>query len=271
MNLIFLRYFVDSFRMKSLTQAAKLNNVSVTAISKGIKSLEENLGFSLIEHQKNQLIFTKDADRIYNQSIEILDSVAKMSHSTPAGPKKIKIGLIHSLATGRLSRLIAELSQSLDLQISICNPTEMENLFGRYLIDISVSLKREQPTNSQSIVLHDGEFSLFESTEIRKKREILYVTPDWPEVESLKKSKNFIEFSQYKICVIDSWDAIYSAIKKGGGVGLLPDYFKINNKKIKKVRDFEFSYPYNVVLKYQNSFYDEQLFEKFKLRFKNVE
>lgn len=270
MNLIFLRYFVDSYRIKSLTKAAKLNNVSVTAISKGIKSLEDSLGYTLVDHQKNQLVFNKQADRIYNQAIDILESVNNLGISTDIGPKRIRIGLIHSLATGRLSRLIAQLAEEIDLNISICNPTEMENLYSRYLIDFGISLKREVSNLSQTIILHEGNFNLYESNEVKLKNKVLYITPDWPEVDELKKIMNEKDLKQLKICVIDSWDAIYSAVKKGGGIGLLPDYFKINNNKIKQVKKNDYKFKYFIVLKYHNSFYDEVLFKKFKYRFVNT-
>ena len=60
---------------------------------------------------------------------------------------------------------------------------------------------------------------------------------------------------------------IYSAVKKGGGVGLLPDYFKIGNSKIKTTRLSSYSYPYYVVLKYHNSSHDEELIKVFKQAF----
>lgn len=267
MNLYFLKYFTDTYRLKSIALAAKLNNLSSTAVSKGIRSLEDSLGLELIEHKKNQLIFTKSADRIYNDALEILSKVSSLTDNLTVAPQTTKIGIIHSLATGRLSKVISHLSETKDIQVSIGNPTEIENLFSRYIIDMGITLKRELPQNSSDVILHEGSFHLYESTEVSKKKQVIYLTPEWPEVLSFKKNSDLFINPQYKICVIDSWDAIYSAVKKGGGIGLLPDYFKIGNSKIKKSRLSSFSYPYCVVLKYHNSSHDEEMFKMFKARF----
>lgn len=267
MNLYFLRYFTDTYRLKSISLSAKANNVSKNAVSKGIKTLEESLGIELIKHKKNHLNFTKQADRIYNNSIEILNKVSDLSNEFKPMHQKTKIGVIHSLATGRLSQVISDLSEKMDIEVLIGNPTEIKNFFSRYLIDIGITLKRDKEIGHNETCLHKGNFELFQSSDSSVRRKIIYLTPDWPEVEAFKKSCELYIDPSIKICVIDSWDAIYSAVKKGKGYGLLPDYFKISNKKIKQTKVSSFKFSYSIVLKYQNNFNDSDIVKSFLERF----
>lgn len=267
MNLYFLKYFTDTYKLQSISLAAKANNVSNTAVSKGIKSLESSLNLGLIHHKKNQLIFTKEAERIYSKSLDVLSRVSDLSDDLSPVVTTKKIGIIHSLATGRLSQVISDMSELMDIQVLIGNPTEIKSLLSRYIIDMGITLKRESSLGANEIMLHKGQFSLFESTISKAKKEIIYMTPDWPEVSAFRKESKLLLDSKYKVCIIDSWDAIYSAVKKGKGYGLLPDYFKIDNKKIKKAKVSNFKRSYNVILKHQNNFYDEEIFSAMKKRF----
>lgn len=261
MNTDYLKYFSDAYELKSLAKSAQLNNVSRAAVSKAIKNLENKLDLSLIHHKKNQLNFTKDAEMIFDRSLEILNKVSNLS-----GEKEIsnilKLGIVHSLATGRLSDFICNTALDRKVQLFVCNPTEIKNLLSRYIIDFGITIRREEEMNQNEITLHNGTFGLYESSENRNKKQNIYVTPDWPEVVAFKNKIEFIK--NYQICVIDSWDVIYSAVKKGKGYGLLPDYFKLKNKKIKKVTRINYDYPYRVSLQHQNSFFDADIISNLK-------
>ncbi len=267
MNLNFLRYFIDTYKLKSVSKASAANNISRTAISKGIKNLESSIGINLIDHKKNQLIFTKDADRIYKQALRVLDEAGLLSKKLESTQKVIKFGIVHSIATGLLADFISISSIDYNIEVLIANPTEINSLLNRYLIDFGVSVSRDSKVYGNEVILHKGFFKLYESADNKYSKKTLYITPDWPEVLELKKKISDFKSKGFDICVIDSWDAIYSVVKKGRGIGLLPDYFKINNKKIKVSRSINFKFSYNVLLKHQNSFYNDNLFKELRSKF----
>ncbi len=65
MNLNHLKYFFDSATAQSLSRAAQQNRVSQSAISQAIRSIENSLDCSLIEHKRNRFqdwVLNRDVD-----------------------------------------------------------------------------------------------------------------------------------------------------------------------------------------------------------------
>jgi hypothetical protein len=263
MNLSFLQYFKDTYELSSVSKAAQLRGVSNTAISKGIRALELSLGVELIHHKKNQLKFTNKADLIYERAKDILFKVGELTNQSES-QEVIKIGIIHSLATGVFAQTITDLSITKNIEIIVSNPTETKNLLSRYLIDVGVTIKRKEKNIDPDNIIYDGKFELFQSVDTKNIEKIIYVTPKWPEVIEFYNESTELLLKGYKLCVIDSWDVIYSLLKKGRGYGLLPNHFKVRNKKIKKARISKFSYPYSIVIDKQNSFFDLEVLERIK-------
>lgn len=59
MNFRKMRYFIDVVRLKSMTKAAKENNITQCAMSQQIKAIEEELDTLLLIRGRNEIVPTK--------------------------------------------------------------------------------------------------------------------------------------------------------------------------------------------------------------------
>src|SRR4051794_19816946 len=101
-----LRYFVDAAKSGSLTEAAKRNRVSQSAVSQAIRSLEKSIGFSLTTHHKKVLNLTDEGKAVLKHSEGVFQSLDQLTAAIQeigtghAG--NLKIGCTHTLAVGIL-------------------------------------------------------------------------------------------------------------------------------------------------------------------------
>ena len=89
MTLSELRFIVAVGREKNFRKAANKCFVSQPALSLAVKKLEEELGITLFERSRTEVRITQAGQSIINQSIVVLDEVAKI--------KEIALSLIHIL------------------------------------------------------------------------------------------------------------------------------------------------------------------------------
>jgi DNA-binding transcriptional LysR family regulator len=73
MNLIKLEYFIAVAKNKSFTKAAQKCHVAQPAISQQIKSLEQDLGFELIDRSTKQFRLTDAGQALYKDGIKLLN------------------------------------------------------------------------------------------------------------------------------------------------------------------------------------------------------
>jgi LysR family transcriptional regulator, transcriptional activator of the cysJI operon len=75
MNLIFLKYFHDTVKSKSVTQAARENHVTQSAISQGISQLERILAVNLLTHKRNSIKVTYEGEVVFEWSRTVFRQV----------------------------------------------------------------------------------------------------------------------------------------------------------------------------------------------------
>ena len=90
-----IRIFHSVADAKSLTKASELLNLSQSALSRQVTSLEQQLGVSLFHRHARGLILTEQGDILYNntkdiyQRLDFVESQIQDSHHTASGPLKI--------------------------------------------------------------------------------------------------------------------------------------------------------------------------------------
>lgn len=78
MNINHLQYFVDAARLGGLSQAARVNFVTQSAISRAISKLEEDLDLELIIHKQNCFQLTEAGEAVRTHSIAIFESLNQL-------------------------------------------------------------------------------------------------------------------------------------------------------------------------------------------------
>lgn len=228
-SLNYLRTFAISAHFLSFKAAAKVLNISPTAVSHQIKALETQLRLSLFER--------------HTRAISL----------TPAGEKLATACNTH---LRQLDYLVTELQQpKTDISISCCNSfaalwltpksTEINDTFPNNVLKICASdslidLKREQHIDlalryggdeqiSDEVLLGTEKICLFKHPEYKldettdpTEKPVLFVT-EWPENELLKNIDwhNWIDTSKYHVKTCQQEFFVLQAVMTGQGYGLL--------------------------------------------------
>ncbi|WP_421789122.1 LysR family transcriptional regulator [Hyphobacterium sp.] len=113
LNFNHLRYFWAVAREGRLTAAAARLNISQSALSTQIKTLEDRIGQALFERRGRRLILTRAgqiafeyAETIFSAGEELL---ARLNQSEPAGQRRVRIGALSTLSRNFQVRLIRQL------------------------------------------------------------------------------------------------------------------------------------------------------------------
>ena len=70
-----LKYFVDAATALSVSEAARVNRVSSSAISQAIRSLESHFEMSLLDHAKKRFILTPEGRHLLKGATNLLRSI----------------------------------------------------------------------------------------------------------------------------------------------------------------------------------------------------
>ncbi len=74
-NLYHLKFFCDAVTYKSISEAAKRNFVTQSAVSQAIGKLETLFGASLIYHNRQKLYVTEEGNVVYDHAKDVFTSL----------------------------------------------------------------------------------------------------------------------------------------------------------------------------------------------------
>lgn len=101
MNMEWIRNFSEAAKYKSFSKAAKANNLSQPALSKQIRSLENNLDVILFHRTPGGIELTEAGEYFYHQIKPVLDELTRIRYELKQYNKinPIAIGSLPSIAT----------------------------------------------------------------------------------------------------------------------------------------------------------------------------
>lgn len=129
-NLNYLKYFTDAGKLGSISQAAKQNYVSSSAISQAIKWLEDWYQIELIQHGKNKFLLTDKGREVMNHSQSLFSEMEifseKMQQLTKPGTGVLNFSIQQSLANTIVSKAMKDFKKIypfFDLKVTIATST----------------------------------------------------------------------------------------------------------------------------------------------------
>jgi DNA-binding transcriptional LysR family regulator len=247
-NLNYLKYFTDAAKLGSITQAAKLNYVSSSAISQSIKWLEDWYQIELIQHGKNRFLLTEKGREVVNNSQAIFNEMEifseKMKQLTRPGTGVLNFSVQQSLANTIVSKAMKDFKETyplFDLKVTIATSAFCKELMQSGRVNYSISIDNVN-FNANAIPLYRGKFVFISAkNDKRKVEDAGFILTD--------PTKNIIEiksryFQRYKKVMpvnysISSWGVIANLAISGNGVAYIPDYYLLglnpNSYRIRKV------------------------------------
>lgn len=125
MTLIELKFVLAVAKERNFRRAAEKCFVTQPALSLGIKKLEDELGVSLFERNRNEVTPTEIGEKIIEQANVVLEEASKIKEMARLGNDPLngafKLGVIHSVGPYLLPEMIPPL-----MQVAPLMPLEVE-------------------------------------------------------------------------------------------------------------------------------------------------
>lgn len=246
MDLTRLKYFLVLTQTEHLRKAAELLNITSPALSKAIKTLEEELGETLILAEGRGLKITQkghELAKLAAPSVEHLFNLKEHLGREQKKEKVLKVGTFEVFSTyfsGELYKHHLPHSESVLYELI---PGEIEEILNEGLIDIGITYLPVPHQNIDHIKIVDIEMDVFGRSDAFKNKDF----KDLPFVIPVRP----IQSAPTKARGLDGWpdDKIYRNIfyrvtlmesalelcRQGLAVAYLPSFIvKLHNQKLKK-------------------------------------
>ena len=239
----------------SFTSATVTLNLSQSAISRQIQSLEDDLKVKLFERHARGLTLTENGEYVYKTAHEVISKLKEVETSLgdqknkPSG--KITITTVRSFGTHWLTPRIQEFMQlHPEMEVELIFDDKELDLSTRQA-DIGIFMRRPKQLNYIQKKLIDINYHIYGSNvylekfgmpktvnDLNKHKFISFgrgtpspvYNPDWAIKIGMKDSKK-----RKSIMKVNSVMGLLLAVESGVGLAALPDYLVVQSKNLIKV------------------------------------
>jgi len=251
MNYTQIRSFNAVTKHRSFTQAAKILNVSQSAISEQVKSVESRFkiklfirngsGISLTDYGKKLYDITKDIDDIHEQALNLLKSSNKLTSGT------LNIGTVAPIHLMPILSKFSKKFPKINYNIVFGNSVQIKEKLLRKEIDIGILADINDQSQLYSKPLVRDKLLLFASIKntISKTKNISFkdiVNETFIVREKGSQTRALVEREllhlgiKKKLYTIGSREGIFEAVKNNMGVGFVYSTEKIDLPKVNFVK-----------------------------------
>lgn len=231
MNFYKLRYFYDAVRFESVTESARINFVTQSAVSQAIRGLEGELGTKLIHHGKNSFNLTDSGQVAFRECEVIFGAIenlkANLTRATLELTGVLKIAATNSIALTILAstlKAIAKKHPKLTVQLKLGNSDQVKEYLRTQEAEIGFILEDDEMEELHTTFIMEGSFLLIGSPKVvavDKLEKVIITRQNKVEIKHLKKKLG--KDVQIHMEVF-SWELIRLLCADGAGIGYLPDY-----------------------------------------------
>jgi DNA-binding transcriptional LysR family regulator len=247
-----LLYFYEILHEGSMQATSRKLNLSAATLSYSVKELEETTGVVLLNRSKKGVTATPAGERLYEfcrrlfkDLDQIQNEITDLNH--PAR-RKIRIGTFSSIAIYFWPYLKSEIKNDEALSVSITTKRSKEILEAlvKKDIEVAITVGSFQHSNLVTKKLYSDTYSFFCApsskvktiSKINLESEVLLFIPN-AECDEGKDLKYYLHHYGLKFkseFELDSFEVIAEFIRKGYGIGILPNLVAKNlGSKLKKL------------------------------------
>lgn len=239
-NLIHLKFFCDTAIYQSVTEAARMNYVSQSAVSQAIAKLETIFGTRLFYQHKQKLQLTSEGKIVFEQAPKIFkliqETCERINQTKAEVTGSFKFVTTKSLGMSFIAPLYQKITESLphvDFSFSMGGPNLIRTHLQREEVDFA-------------IVVYDDSFDQFAKRTLAQGRLRLYKSKEAPDgliqqgifVENLGgpycyELRKFLEQLNPPLKIkkaLAGWELTARFSELGIGVGFFPDYILSHNR-----------------------------------------
>ena len=254
MDLRYITAFISVASHLSFTKAANELNISVSAVSRQIKLLEQSTNRQLLVRTPQSVILTEDGLSLFRQASQFNNWV-KEDFEQKKRPV-IRIGCLQGVLEGWLTKILCEY-QDIDkyqLELTIASPKELERRIKNNEIDFALNnfLIEDDLCSSTRLFKEEIAFVSNKNIHLKKLHQYTWILTNKNDYLVNYARKMKIPISD-KIIIVDSINSACRLIANGNGIGMLPLHVaqEYNGIKITVDTTFKREFIYLTSLNYQ--------------------
>lgn len=256
LNLNNLKYFYDAVECQSISEAARKNFITQSAVSQGIFKLERALQVDLITHQRNCFKLTVEGEQIFQlarQLFSTLKSMKDVAHEQAEEISgQINLTCTQSIAMNLLSPIFQNIQQTypqVSVRLKISKMEHICQMLKKGLMDVGIVVESDLCDSFQKEEIQKGHLYLYSKTGTIGQG--VYVDHmDGLFVNQLSASY-FKKFKKKMMIIqeLDSWQLLAECAFQGIGCCFLPDFIASKDPSLKICKNID-PIPYRIVALY---------------------
>ena len=271
MNLKHLSYFVDISKRESFTKAADDIYVSQSALSKSVKSLEQELNVTLIDRTSKSFNLTEEGRTLYVEGEKLLqyidESQDEIIEKIHRSSRRLRIGVPPVISTVYFSQLLFRFIKqypNIELEISEVGANIVQNQINAGNIDIGVVILPIINTDNYHIIpamSSDNALIVNKDHPLASRDEVDFKELEHEDFLILDRTymlhdriiKNCEIAGFYPHITIESsqWDFLAEMVAYNQGISILPVPIMkrfYSSDRIKMIRLKEPEFPWNIAM-----------------------
>ncbi len=167
MTLQELRYAVAVARERHFGRAATACFVSQPSLSTAIRHLEDELGVTLFERTRGEIVVTEIGRQVIAQAERVLDEASRVKGVAAAGKDQLcgplKLGVIHTIAPYLLPELVAalrETARDMPLDIEENMTDNLDRMLREGSIDVAILALPFEAPGIETLPVYDEDFAI---------------------------------------------------------------------------------------------------------------
>jgi len=240
-NLVYLKCFYDAALMGSVTESARRNFVSQSAVSQAIAKLEKALGVMLCLHKKQQFKLTEEGEIVFNKAKEIFSSVRRLRDALDLQRERPKMPLhfvtTHSIGLSVLPNTISEFKRAhpeIEMHFQFGGLTQIKGWLKQGIAEFALVIQSPHVAEYQQKNLYTGQFGLYKHKKERRPIEKLGAYIEHKEGMLVPEFQLAFETMYGKDLSIsaelNSWEFIARYMDNSHGYGLIPDIITLKGR-----------------------------------------
>lgn len=238
-NLLHLKFLCDAVIYNSISEAAKVNFVTQSAVSQGISKLERILGTAILLHSRKKFLLTEEGKIVFEQARAVFKSIQNIydginqNKETVAG--ELKFVTTKSLGMSLLPVCYKKMKAHLpevELSVKLGGLNYIRNSIKQGDVEFGIVLYDRDFAQFARQPLKSGRFHLYQCVDKQHQRIENGVLVNYYEGTYVNELRDYLhQSSTLKIQTeLSGWEVIARFTELNMGIGFFPDYIMANER-----------------------------------------
>jgi len=233
LNLAHLKFFCDTVLYQSISEAAKINFITQSAVSQAINKLESIFGAPLLIHNTQKLILTEQGKIVFDHATGIFRSINetfdKVNQTKDIVTGTLNFATTKSLGMSFYAPTYTKIKKNLpclDVRINMGGKSYIRTALKREEVEFAIVVYDHNFSQFAKHTIKKGHFNLYQSTKAKRNMTWKEVFIDEYEGMYIHKLKEFFSENDqpFEIKAIAGWELVANFSNLGVGLGFFPDY-----------------------------------------------